>query len=188
MPPSYAVPSHYRFSKFSRKEAPDGRGRTFVPDDISIRIRLITRRPLLFPSFQTRSPVGSPRGSLPGTQTLWASVTYGVSTFRINTTMSNLGPARPPVAQHLRRRTLEPSILAPYRLDAGRVELASRFALQEPKSFGLRCKTLHTHRSSTPRRMALLDTGGRTPGCVLNCSASFHFIITTNIYATSCRK
>jgi hypothetical protein len=78
-PPSYAIPSHYRFSKLFRKEAPDGRGRTFVPDNASIRIRLITRRPLL-----------------------------------------------------------------------------------------------HTQRSSTPRRMALLDTGGRTPGCVLDFSASFH--------------
>ncbi len=115
-PPSYAVPSHYRFSKFSRKEAPDGRGRTFVPDDISIRIRPITRRPLLFPSSQTRSPVGSPRGSLSATRTNWAPETYGVSKFRINTTVSNLGSARPPVAQHLRRRTLSPSSLATYLL------------------------------------------------------------------------
>ncbi len=116
MPPSYAVPSYYRFSRFSRKEAPDGRGRTFVPDDISIRIRLITRRHLLFPSSQTRRPVGSPHSSLPNTQTIRVSETYGVSTFRINTTMSNLGSTRPPVAQHLRRRTLEPSFLATYLL------------------------------------------------------------------------
>jgi hypothetical protein len=116
MPPSSAFPSHYRFSKFSRKEAPDGRGRTFVPDPISIRIRLITRRHSLFPSSQTRSPVGSPHGSLPATQTLWASETYGVSTFHINTTMSNLGSARPPVVQHLRRRTLEPSYLTTHLL------------------------------------------------------------------------
>jgi len=59
-------------------------------------------------------------------------------------------------------------------MDADRVELASRFTLQEPKFFGLHYKTLHTQRSSTPRRMALLDTGGRTPGCVLDFSASFH--------------
>ena len=123
---------------------------------------------------------------------------YGVSTFHINTTLSNLGSARPPVAPHLRRRTLEPPFLTTYLLvkacqhlwlllndgsaavhmmvnpialswlptavDAGRVELASQLALQEPKFFGLHYKTLHTQRSSTPRRMALLDTGGRTPG------------------------
>ena len=59
-------------------------------------------------------------------------------------------------------------------MDADRVELASQFALQEPKFFGLHYKALHTQRSSTPKRMALLDTGGRTPGCVLNDSASFY--------------
>jgi len=59
-------------------------------------------------------------------------------------------------------------------MDADRVELASRFTLQEPKFFGFHYKTLHTQRSNTPRRMALLDTGGRTPGCVLNYSASFY--------------
>jgi len=64
LPPSYAVPSHYRFSKLFRKEAPDGRGRTFVPDHVSIRIRFITKRHLLFPSSQTRTPVGSPCSSL----------------------------------------------------------------------------------------------------------------------------
>ena len=207
MPPSYAVPSHYRFSKLFRKEAPDGRGRTFVPDNVSIRIRLTTRRPLLFPSSQTRQPIGSPYGSLACTQTT-GQKTDGVPTFHINTTLSNLGSARPPVAQHLRRRTLEPPYLTTYLLvkayqhlwlllndgsaavhmmvnpialswlptavDAGRVELASQLALQEPKFFGLHYKTLHTQRSSTPRRMALLDTGGRTPGCVLDFSASFH--------------
>jgi len=59
--------------------------------------------------------------------------------------------------------------------DAGRVERPSRFALQELTFFRLRYKTLHTQRSRTPKRMALLDTGGRTPGCVLNYSPSFFF-------------
>ena len=46
-------------------------------------------------------------------------------------------------------------------------------ALQE-NFFGLHYKTLHTHRSSTPQRMALLETGGRTPGCVYNISTSLY--------------
>ncbi len=41
---------------------------------------------------------------------------YGISTFHINTTISNLGSAPPPVVQHLRRRTLEPSRLTTYLL------------------------------------------------------------------------
>ena len=63
-PPSFAFPSQFRFSKLSRKEVPDGRGRTFVPDHVSTRIRFITKRHLLFPSSQTRTPIGSPCGSL----------------------------------------------------------------------------------------------------------------------------
>ena len=48
----------------SRAERPDGSQPTFVWEDVALPIRLITRRPSLFPSSSTRSPVGEPYDAL----------------------------------------------------------------------------------------------------------------------------
>jgi hypothetical protein len=47
----------------SRKEAPVGRGLTFVPGDVETRIRPITGRPSLLPTSQARTSISSPYGS-----------------------------------------------------------------------------------------------------------------------------
>jgi hypothetical protein len=56
-------PFSRRFCLFSCRERPVGRGLTFVPGDVETRIRLITRRPSLFPTSQARTSIGSPCGS-----------------------------------------------------------------------------------------------------------------------------
>jgi hypothetical protein len=52
------------FSIRSRKEAPVGRGLTFVPGNVETRIRPITGRPSLLPTSQARTSISSPHGSL----------------------------------------------------------------------------------------------------------------------------
>ena len=47
----------------SRKEAPVGRGLTFVSGDVETRIRPITGRPSLLPTSQARISISSPYGS-----------------------------------------------------------------------------------------------------------------------------
>ena len=47
----------------SRKEAPVGRGLTFVPGDVETRIRPVTGRPSLLPTSQARTSIRSPYGS-----------------------------------------------------------------------------------------------------------------------------
>ena len=51
------------FCLVSRKEAPVGRGLTFVPGNVETRIRPITGRPSLLPTSQARTPIRSPYGS-----------------------------------------------------------------------------------------------------------------------------
>jgi hypothetical protein len=51
------------FSIRSRKEAPVGRGLTFVPGDVETRIRPITGRRSLLPTSQARTSISSPYGS-----------------------------------------------------------------------------------------------------------------------------
>ena len=48
-----------RLANLSRAERPDGSQLTFVREDVALPIRLITRRPSLFPSSSTRRSVGS---------------------------------------------------------------------------------------------------------------------------------
>jgi hypothetical protein len=49
-----------RLANLSRAERPDGSQLTFVGEDVALPIRLITRRPSLFPSSSTRRSVSSP--------------------------------------------------------------------------------------------------------------------------------
>src|SRR4051812_35905070 len=51
------------FSTLSRKEAPVGRGLTFVSGNVETRIRFITKRHSLFPTSQARTFIRSPCGS-----------------------------------------------------------------------------------------------------------------------------
>ena len=59
---SFAFLRKHRFSKLSRDVSPVGRLLTFVPGDVSTRIRPITGRPSLLPISFTRIPVVRPRG------------------------------------------------------------------------------------------------------------------------------
>ncbi len=59
----------------SRGERPVGRGLPFGPGDVETRIRSITERPSLFPTSHSRTPIGSPCGSLA------RRARYGVSKF-----------------------------------------------------------------------------------------------------------
>jgi hypothetical protein len=80
---SFAFPHKPRFYRFSCDVRPVGRGLTFVPGDVSTRIRIITVRRSLLPTSQSRIAIGpscdrlSPKGER-----------YGVSTFRLS---SNVG-------------------------------------------------------------------------------------------------
>src|SRR5579859_2113243 len=53
-----------RLDKFFRYETPGGSQLAFARNAVAIPIRLITRRPSLFPPSYTRRPIGSPCGSL----------------------------------------------------------------------------------------------------------------------------
>lgn len=70
-----------RFSRISRDGTPRGSGRPFGPDNVSIRIRSITERPLLSPRSQSPHPHGrASRFHFPRARR--AGERYRVSTFR----------------------------------------------------------------------------------------------------------
>ena len=56
--------SYWRFSRFSCHERPVRRGLTFVPGNVSTRIRALTARHSLFRTSQTRMAMGIPCGLL----------------------------------------------------------------------------------------------------------------------------
>ena len=63
-PPTVLLCSLRRLAVFSRPPTPEGSQPAFAWDDVATPIRPVTGRPSLAPSSCTRSPIGSPCGSL----------------------------------------------------------------------------------------------------------------------------
>jgi hypothetical protein len=103
--PTYLRRSLRRFVDCSRPSTPEGSQPAFAWGDLATPIRSITDRPSLAPSSCTRSPIGSPCGSLSPKGGLRA---YHVASLKPR----GLGPASTPVARHLRRGSSEPPDLA----------------------------------------------------------------------------
>ena len=100
-----------RFSRFSRNGTPVGRGHAvhqgkkippvFALSHVSCSIRLVTRRPLLFPTSPNRPSIGLPYGRL-AMHRAWR--TDGLSTFHVIDLADSLGGTYTPVARRSRCR------------------------------------------------------------------------------------
>jgi hypothetical protein len=106
--PSYDGLSNSLVMKDQMEVSPLARG--MMSASASTPIRFITKRPLLFPSSSTRTPIGSPYGLLSSIDfhqsgEVWA---YLVPYAYLN----GLGLAFPPVALHLRQMILQHLLLA----------------------------------------------------------------------------
>ena len=99
-PPTYLHPCLRRLADGSRPPTPEGSLPGFPWGDVITPIRPATGRPSLPPSSSTRSPIGSPYGSLSPRGGLRA---YHVAPLKPR----GLGPASTPVARHLRRGSSE---------------------------------------------------------------------------------
>src|SRR5262249_5033253 len=108
-PPTYLQHCLRRLADGSRPPTPEGSLPPFGRGDVAPLIGPATGRPSLPPSSFTRSPMGSPCGSLSPKGGLWA---YHVAPLNPR----GLGPASTPVARHLRRGSSEPPDLATYLL------------------------------------------------------------------------
>jgi hypothetical protein len=107
--PTYLRPSLRRLADGSRPPTPEGSRPAFAWGDIATPIRPITGRHSLPPSSFTRSPIGSPHGSLSLAGELRA---YHVAPRKPR----GLGSASTPVARHLRRGSSETPDLTTYLL------------------------------------------------------------------------
>jgi len=108
-PPTYLRCLLRRFADRSRPPTPKGSQPGFPWGDVATPIHPITGRLSLFPSSCTRSPIGSPCGSLSLAGELRA---YHVASLKPR----GLGPASTPVARQLRRVSSEYPDLATYLL------------------------------------------------------------------------
>src|SRR6516162_1437549 len=98
-----------RLADGSRPPTPEGSRPGFPWGDVTTPIRPATGRRSLPPSSSTRSPLGSPYGSL--------SPKGGLRAYRVAPPKPRgLGPASTPVARHLRRESSEPPDLATHLL------------------------------------------------------------------------
>ena len=98
-----------RFADRSRPPTPEGSRPGFPWGDVTTPIRPATGRRSLPPSSSTRSPLGSPYGSL--------SPKGGLRAYHVAPPKPRgLGPASTPVARHLRRGSSEPPDLATHLL------------------------------------------------------------------------
>jgi hypothetical protein len=106
--PTFLHHSLRRLADGSRPPTPQGSQSAFAGGDAT-PIRPITGRPSLAPSSLTRSPVGSPCGSL--------SLAGGLRAYHVPLTQpSGFGRASGPVARHLRPGTVESRHLATHLL------------------------------------------------------------------------
>jgi len=108
-PPTFLHHSLRRLADGSRPPTPEGSLPPFGWGHVAAPIRPITGRHLLSPSSCTRSPVGSPCGSL--------SLAGGLRAYHVASPKPRgLGRASTPVARHPRRGSSEPPDLATYLL------------------------------------------------------------------------
>jgi hypothetical protein len=107
--PTYLHHCLRRLADGSRPPTPEGSLPSFPWGDVATPIRPATGRPSLPPSSSTRSPIGSPYGSL--------SPRGGLRAYHVAPPKPHgLGPASTAVARRLRRGSSEPPDLATYLL------------------------------------------------------------------------
>jgi hypothetical protein len=107
--PTSLHPSRRRLADASRPPTPEGSRPAFAGGNVPTPIRPITGRHSLAPSSCTRSPIGSPCGSL--------SLAGGLRAYHVPPTQpSGLGRVSEPVVRHLRPGSVEPRHLATHLL------------------------------------------------------------------------
>jgi hypothetical protein len=110
--PTYLRRSLRQFANGSRPPTPEGSGPACAWGDVATPVRSITDRPSLAPSSSTRSPIGSPCGSL--------SLAGGLRAYHVSPMyQSGLGRVSTPVIHHLRGRSSEPHHLTTYHFGPG---------------------------------------------------------------------
>ena len=101
-----------RLADGSRPPTPEGSLPPFGWGDVATPVRPVTGRPSLAPRSSTRSPVGSPYGSL--------ALAGGLRAYHVAPPKPRgLGRASTPVARHLRRGSSEPPNRATYHFGPG---------------------------------------------------------------------